>query len=433
MMAQPPTAMFFAALCVLFDAGGVGAQQGDLRVGPESTAATVTRPRAEAAQLVGEISLDGRLDEDAWSRAPIATGFTQGTPVEGIPAEEETEVRLLIGEDAIYVGARMYESDPSGIVGRLVRRDEEGVYDYISVSLDPNWDRRTGYYFRVNAANVQVDQYYYDDQRPDRAWNAVWESEVHHDELGWTAEIRIPLSQIRYESDEDLQTWGVNFGRKRMSSNETSYFSLRSRTREGFVSQFGTLENVRVPEPSRRVELRPYAVSSLHTGPSKPGDPFFDGSDFQGRIGTDLRFGLGSAFSLDATINPDFGQVEADPAVINLSAFETRLEERRPFFVEDAQVLAFSLGLTGPGDELFYSRRIGRAPRGSLPYSANVFRNDLATPPSSVPPRLLEGPTAAFPSVPWLPSQMPNKEGRIIPMTAISRIFWWSPEPSSVW
>ncbi len=335
------------------------------------TVAAITGARVRAGQLVGEISMDGRLDEEAWERASIASGFTQGTPVEGIPAEEETEVRVLIGEDAIYVGARMFESDPSTIVGRLVRRDQDGTYDYVSVSLDPNRDRRTGYYFRVNAANVQVDQYYYDDQRMDRAWNAVWESEVHHDDLGWTAELRIPLSQIRYESGEEVQTWGVNFARKRMSSNETSYFSLRSRTREGFVSQFGTLENVRVPGPSRRIEIRPYAVSSLHTGPSEPGDPFFDGSDMSARVGSDFRLGLGSAFSLDATINPDFGQVEADPAVINLSAFETRFEERRPFFVEDAQVFDFGLGLTGRGNELFYSRRVGRAPQGYAPFYAS--------------------------------------------------------------
>ncbi|MFH1765779.1 MAG: DUF5916 domain-containing protein [Gemmatimonadota bacterium] len=348
----------------------ISAQDGQGVTIPHDTVAVTNGARIRAGRLEGEISIDGRLDEEAWAGAPVATGFIQGTPVEGIAAEEETEVRVLIGENAIYVGARMYESDPGKIVGRLVRRDEEGTYDYISVSLDPNRDRRTGYYFRVNAANVQVDQYYYDDQRLDRAWDAVWESEVHRDELGWTAEIRIPLSQLRYESEEELQTWGVNFARKRMSSNETSYFSLRSRTREGFVSQFGTLEDVRVPRPSRRFELRPYVLSSFHTGPSEPGDPFFDGSDADARFGSDFRLGLGSAFTLDATINPDFGQVEADPAVINLSAFETRFEERRPFFVEDAQVFDFGLGLTGRGDELFYSRRIGRAPQGIAPYDA---------------------------------------------------------------
>jgi hypothetical protein len=344
-----------------------GAQVGE----GKDTVEVFSPSRMKAGELIGEISMDGRLDEEAWSRAPHFSGFIQGTPVQGIPAEEDTEVRVIFSDDAIYVGARMYESNPSGIVKRLVRRDQEGTYDYLSISLDPNRDRRTGYYFRVTAANVQVDQYYYNDGQPDRAWNAVWESAVHHDELGWTAEMRIPLSQIRYESKEDLQTWGINFGRKRMSSNETSYFSLRSRTRDGVVSQFGTLEDVRVRKPSRRIEFRPYALSSLHTGPSDPGDPFFDGSDAKARVGMDLRFGLGSAFTLDATINPDFGQVEADPAVINLSAFETRVEERRPFFVEDAQVFDFSLGLTGRSDELFYSRRIGRAPQGGAPWNAD--------------------------------------------------------------
>jgi hypothetical protein len=346
--------------------------------GENPDSAMVFEPsRMKAGEVVGEINMDGRLDDPAWAQAPFFSGFTQGTPVQGIPAEEDTEVRVLFGEDAIYVGARMYESDPGRVDKRLVRRDQEGTYDYVSISLDPNQDRRTGYYFRVTAANVQVDQYYYDDARPDRAWDAVWESAVHHDELGWTAEMRIPLSQIRYESREDLQTWGINFGRKRMSSNETSYFSLRSRTRQGFVSQFGTLEEVKVRKPSRRIEVRPYALSSLHTGPSEPGDPFFDGSDASARVGTDLRFGLGSAFTLDATINPDFGQVEADPAVINLSAFETRVEERRPFFVEDAQVFQFGLGLTGRSDELFYSRRIGRAPHGIKPWDAKY--SDIPT------------------------------------------------------
>jgi len=353
------------------------AQEANHEAGGGDVRAPLVRPTVRAGDLTGKITLDGRLDEEVWGRAPVATGFIQGTPVEGIPAEEETEVRILIGDGAIWVGARMFESDTANIVRRLVRRDEEGIYDYVSVSLDPNLDRRTGYYFRVTASNVQVDRYYYGDARLDRAWDAVWESRVHQDELGWTAELRIPLSQIRYESSDEPQTWGINFGRKRMVSNETSYYSLRSRTREGFVSQFGTLEGVRITQDPRRVEARPYLVTSLHTGDHDPDDPFFDGSDATARYGTDLRFGLGPAFTLDATINPDFGQVEADPAVINLSDFETRFEERRPFFVEDAQVFEFGLGLTGRGDELFYSRRVGRSPQGGAPWDADYSDTPL--------------------------------------------------------
>ncbi len=364
-------ASVMAFMLFLSPAPGLHAQEGAAQAGEGEERAPLVRPSFRVGELSGEMTIDGRLDEDVWAGAPVATGFIQGSPVEGIPAEEETEVRVLVGDGALWVGARMFESDTANVVKRLVRRDEEGTYDYVSVSIDPNLDRRTGYYFRVTASNVQVDRYYYGDQRLDRAWDAVWESQVHHDGEGWTAEMRIPLSQIRYESSAAPQTWGINFGRKRMVSNETSYFSLRSRTREGFVSQFGTLKGVQITRDPRRIEARPYVVTGLHTGPSEPGDPFFDGSDTSLRYGTDLRFGLGPAFTLDATINPDFGQVEADPAVINLSDFETRFDERRPFFVEDAQIFDFSLGLGGHSDELFYSRRIGRSPQGRAPWDAD--------------------------------------------------------------
>lgn len=342
--------------------------------------APIRRASVGVSPLVGDISVDGRLDEDVWAQAEVATDFVQGTPVEGVPAQEVTEIRVVIGDGSLYIGARMYESDPSAIVRQLVRRDQEGQYDYVSISIDPNHDQRTGYYFRVSADNVQVDQYYYDDSRLDRAWSAVWESAVHHDDEGWSAEIRIPLSQIRYESTDDVQTWGINFARKRIITNETSYFSLRSRTRPGVVSQFGTLENVRIPKASRRIEVRPYMLSGMHSGPSEDGDPFFDGSEADVRAGADFRVGLGPAFTLDATINPDFGQVDADPAVINLSAFETRFQERRPFFVEDAQIFNFTLGPGERGDQLFYSRRIGGSPHGANPSEADFSdRPDAAT------------------------------------------------------
>ncbi|MGD2069734.1 MAG: DUF5916 domain-containing protein [Gemmatimonadota bacterium] len=317
----------------------------------------------------GQIELDGSIDEAAWNSARSFSNFVQSEPVEGVPAEHDTRVQLLIDDEAIWVAARMYDPRPSTIGTQLVRRDDRGAYDWFSVSLDPNLDRRTGYTFQVSAAGVQMDQYLYDDERDDPAWDAVWESAVRIDSLGWTAELRIPLSQIRYESGAGPQTWGVNFARRRLSSNELSYFQLRSRLKEGVVSQFGTLREVRVPGSVRRIEVRPYLLSSLHDGPAEEGDPFFSGREASARVGADLRFGLGSAFTLDATVNPDFGQVEADPAVINLSAFETFFEERRPFFVEDAQIFDFSLA--GHQNQLFYSRRIGRNPHGDAPDEAD--------------------------------------------------------------
>lgn len=314
----------------------------------------------------GEIEIDGSLDDEVWSTASVGSGFVQRQPVEGEPALHDTEVRILFSDEALYVAARMRDDDPGGIARQLVRRDGRGAFDWIEVQIDPNGDRRSGYGFQVSAAGVQRDVYFFDDEQEDAAWNAVWFSTVAIDEEGWTAELRIPLSQIRYEAG--LSTWGVNVVRRRLANNEESHFSLRSQLVRGRVSQFGQLDGVKVPTV-RRIEARPYALTSLANGPAEAGDPFFDGSAASAQVGGDLRIGLGSAFTLDATFNPDFGQVDADPAVINLGAFEVFLDERRPYFVEESSLLSF--GLAGFRDQLFYSRRIGRGPQGSAPGSAD--------------------------------------------------------------
>lgn len=320
---------------------------------------------AVAVRRSGPIVVDGRLDEPAWMEAPVFDGFIQKDPFDGEPAMEDTQVRILFDDDALYIGARLLDSSPDRVSRQLVRRDQEGNADFFEVSLDPNLDRRTGYQFTVSAANVQSDKYLYDDTRDDRAWDAVWASAVHHDEWGWSVEIRIPLSQLRYDPSDGPQTWGVNFSRRRLLTNERTFFSPESRAARGVVSRFGLLDGVDVRRGARRIEARPYVLSQVRTGPAAEGDPFFDGRELGGRMGADIRYGLGSAFTLDATFNPDFGQVESDPATINLSAFETFLQERRPFFVEDARILDFSL--SGMQNQLFYSRRIGRAPQGRAP------------------------------------------------------------------
>ena len=326
-------------------------------------------PVARATEVRGELTIDGRLDEPAWRSAPAVTRFVQREPVEGAPPEELTEVRVLFDAGAVYVGARMFDRSPERIGTQLVRRDQWGSYDYFEVAFDPNNDRRTGYRFRVSAAGVQRDAYLFDDTDEDDAWDAVWESATRRDSLGWVAELRIPLSQLRYRAADTAQGWGVNFTRSRVATEEVTDFALESRIRHGTVSLFGRLEGLHLPHAARRIELRPYAVASARLAPSEPGDPFFGGADVAPRTGVDLRYGLGSAFSLDATIAPDFGQVEVDPAVINLTAFETFFDERRPFFVEDAQIFEFSL--SGGRNRLFYSRRVGREPHGSGPDDAD--------------------------------------------------------------
>ncbi len=342
-------------------AGGVRAQES------EGDAGTVVGRPAPVAVLMrsngdAEVDIDGRLDEAVWAEAPALTGFTQGEPVEGIPAEHDTDVRIVFTEDAILVAARMWDARPEEIGTQLYRRDGFGAADWIMVGFDTDLDRRTGYVFQLSAAGVQGDEYLFDDLESDRAWNAVWISAVQRDEQGWTAELRIPLSQLRYEAAPGAQSWGVNIARRRIANNETSYYSLRSRTQAGVVSQFGQLDGVVLERPVRRIEARPYILSSLERAPAEAGNPFFDGSAGGARVGTDLRFGIGSAFTLDATLNPDFGQVESDPAQINLSAFELFFPEQRPFFVQDANLLGFEL--SGRNNSLFYSRRIGRRPSG---------------------------------------------------------------------
>ncbi|MGD8602595.1 MAG: DUF5916 domain-containing protein [Gemmatimonadota bacterium] len=326
-------------------------------------------PALEADRDLSDIEIDGVIDEADWQDAKVFTGFIQREPVEGAPVEYDTEVRVMFGDDAVWVAARMWDDHPEDIERRLSRRDQfDQGSDQFSVHFDPNLDGLTGYNFGVSAAGVQRDQYLFNDDDRDNAWDAVWSSAVNIDDQGWTVEMRIPLSQIRYEASDDPQTWGVSFYRTRTATNERSSWPLISRLRRGTVSQMGRLENVHLRESARRLEALPYVVSSLHRGPSDPGDPFFDGSSAQGRVGLDLSYGLGAAFTLDATINPDFGQVEADPAVINLSAFETFFPEQRPFFVEDARVFDFSL--SGGRNQLFYSRRVGRSPHGRAPSNA---------------------------------------------------------------
>lgn len=332
------------------------------------TAARALRvPRTMEAYRLPEgvaIRVDGRLDEAVWEEAPSYADWVQKEPVEGAPAVNDSRVWLLYDDDALYVGVINYDEDPASIARNMARRDAPyaGRSDYFEVMLDPNGDRLTGYRFRVTAGGVQTDRYLYDDDKEDAAWDAVYEAEVTVDERGWIAEFRIPLSQIRYETSDTAQHWGIQFGRRRAADNELTRFSFVSKLRKGRVSQFGRVEGLVLTREAGRFEALPYVLSRARRARATPGDPFFDGAEADARVGLDVSYGLGSAFTLDATLNPDFGQVEADPAVVNLTAFETFFPERRPFFVEDARV--FDFDLSGGRNALFYSRRIGRAPHG---------------------------------------------------------------------
>lgn len=333
------------------------------------SATTVTTPSITATYLDGDIVLDGRLTEPIWQKSEPATRFIQLKPVEGAPAEEKTKVYVLYDESALYVGAMMYDSEPDRIGDQIVRRDELGESDNFELSLDTNNDRLTGYRFRVNAAGVQSDVYLYNDVQNDVAWDAVWQSQVYRDSTGWSAELRIPFSQLQYEKADSVQSWGINFSRRRIASNEQTYFALESQLQHGKVSVFGRLRGLHITKSAQRFEVLPYVLGNMTKTAVEVNNPFRGDTQFSSRIGFDLRYGLSGSYNLDVTINPDFGQVEVDPAVINLTAFETFFPEKRPFFIKDAQI--FDFHLLGRNNQLFYSRRVGRGPQGFAPDEAD--------------------------------------------------------------
>jgi hypothetical protein len=324
---------------------------------PDST------PTIGATRAARAPAIDGHLTDDVWGTAVPVTRFVQENPREGDPASERTEIRVLYDDAALYIAARMTQrgSPPRGL---LTRRDASSPSDLLTIALDTYHDHQTATVFSVNPAGVRSDGLASGDLRDvDSSPDPVWEAATRVDSLGWTAEIRIPLSQLRFAARPE-QVWGVNVYRYVARTNETDAFVLVRQNEQGYASRFAHLVGIRdVPAP-KRLELLPYGRTQLESRRAAPGDPFFNGRELRNAGGADLKYGLTSNVTLDATANPDFGQVEADPAQLNLTVFETFFEERRPFFVEGSQIFAF--GRTGglslsPGN-VFYSRRIGRAP-----------------------------------------------------------------------
>ncbi|GMV06532.1 MAG: hypothetical protein AMXMBFR53_28080 [Gemmatimonadota bacterium] len=323
--------------------------------------APVVARAVPAADAVPEV--DGRLDDVAWRGVPVITGFTQVLPVDGAEPTERTEVRVTYDTDALYVVARMFDREPADIARRLGRRDSDASSDVFRISIDSYHDHRTAFEFAVNAAGVRSDALAANDQAyGDSSWDPVWQAAVSADSLGWVAEMKIPFSQLRFSRDAE-QTWGVNFTREIFRKSETARWMWTRNTEQGYASLFGHLEGLQgIPQP-RRLELLPYSFASADFDQAADrSSPFNDGSVTSAGYGLDLKYGLTSNLTLDATVNPDFGQVEADPAVVNLTDFETYFEERRPFFVEGANLFAFGGGSRAFAPQLFYSRRVGRAP-----------------------------------------------------------------------
>jgi len=355
-------------------------------------AQSVTRadplPSLSASRAPTPPIIDGRLDETSWQAAAVAGDFHQYEPDEGAAASERTEVRVLFDNTSVYVGVRLYDSEPARIVARMSRRDENPDADRFTFYVDALHDRLTGSAFEVSAAGAQRDAALSNDTNRDNSWDAVWEAAVSIDEQGWNAELRIPLSQLRYLKAE-RQTWGFNVERFIYRKNERVWLALVPKAESGLASRMATLTGIDGIEPRRALEVTPYSVfRSEFMESAGAGNPFNDGSRYFGATGVDLKYALRSNVIFNATVNPDFGQVEIDPAVVNLGAFETFFPEKRPFFIEGNQIFS-NFGNLGANDNfgfnrseptVIHTRRIGRFPQGhtagdfvDVPSSATIL------------------------------------------------------------
>jgi hypothetical protein len=334
----------------------------------------LTAPQAvRAVRVPVPIVVNGVIDPAEWQGAVRVSDFVQRDPDEGAAPTESTVVYVAYDDDAVYVGARLFDRAPDSILARLGRRDAGIHADEFAFYVDAYHDRRSGFFFGLNAAGTLSDGVLYNDDWDDNTWDGVWQGSATVDSLGWCAELRIPYSQLRFTA-APAQVWGVNFRRLIARKNEVSYYVLRPKQESGFVSRFADLVGIEGVRPKARMEVLPYVTSRAQLGPHAAGDPFYDGSAYSAAVGGDVRAGIGGALTLNATVNPDFGQVEVDPAVVNLSDVETFFDEKRPFFIENSSIFNFGIGgannywgFNWAGPEFFYTRRIGRAPQGDLP------------------------------------------------------------------
>lgn len=327
------------------------------------------RPVARAALRQGEIAIDGRLDETAWASATPITELVQSFPDEGKPPTQRTELRILYDASAIYIGARMYDSlGAKGVRSVLARRDQvmngdnNLTSDKIAVVFDTFRDKNSRSWFELNPDGVKGDH-----QNGDASYDPVWEGATKIDSLGWTAEFRIPLSQLRF-SREHAQTWGMQIWRTIDRRNEQDMWAFWRSDEYGGPAYFGTIEGIQVSSQPRQMEIVPYATTRSKLERARRGDPYHSTNEMTYRAGGDLKVNLTSNLTLDATVNPDFGQVEVDPAVVNLSVFETTFNEKRPFFVSNSQYFStggFSCYFCSNVSSLnfIYTRRIGRSPQ----------------------------------------------------------------------
>jgi len=364
--------MRLAVFCLIGFAAPLSAQTAATPPAREE-APVLPPPTLTAARTETTVRIDGRLDEPAWAAATPGAGFRQTDPAEGQPPTHPTEVRVLYDDDALYIGARMFDSEPLRIRAHLGRRDETlPGSDLLEVYIDSYHNRVSGYLFRVTPAGAVRDAAIAPSGFQDNSWDAVWESATAIDSLGWTAEFRIPFSQLRYAPRAGDHTFGINFRRTVRRTGENTEYSFTPRRMASGPQRWGTLAGLTGLPRTRHLELMPYATSRAEYLNVTPGHPFRGESEYRFKAGIDLKYGLTTGLTLSGAVNPDFGQVEVDPARVNLTANELFFPERRPFFVEGADIFRYGqirANNQGPSiATLFHSRRIGRAPQRRIDF-----------------------------------------------------------------
>ncbi len=315
-------------------------------------------------------TIDGILDDKSWDIVGWTSDYIENEPDENTPPTEQTKFKIVYDKKFLYFAFKCYDKDPKGIVKRLSRRDGfEG--DWVEINIDSYHDKRTGFSFTSSVSGVKGDEFISNNGNNwDGSWNPIWYLKTNIDDEGWTAEIKIPFSQLKFGNDKE-QVWGLQSTRRYFRAEERSVWQRVPRDAPGWVSEFGELRGLVNLEPQKQLEIQPFLVLQQKTYPKEEGNPYRDGNDLKLNGGLDAKIGITNDLTLDLTINPDFGQVEADPATIALDGFQVFFEERRPFFVENKNI--FDYRFADGQDNLFYSRRIGRNPQGLTNTAAGEY------------------------------------------------------------
>jgi len=361
-MAKP----FFKSLlilCVILVNFSLNAQESTIEV-PRKTYITQNIKDNEP------VSIDGVLDDKNWDEVPWASDFKEHDPDENTAPTFQTKFKILYDSQNLYIAIRSLDDDPTLIEKRLSRRDGFAG-DRVSINIDSYYDKRTGFSFTITAAGVKGDEFISQNGNNwDESWNPIWYTATQVDDKGWTAEVKIPFSQLKFGESKE-QIWGLQIIRQLFRKDERSVWQRVPVDAPGWVSEFGILRGLFNIQPQKQLEIQPFLVTQLDTYPSETVNPFRDGSDFKLNGGLDAKIGITNDLTLDVTINPDFGQVEADPGAIALDGFQIFFQEQRPFFIENKNI--FDYQFADNVDNLFYSRRIGGSPKGSVGSTEGEF------------------------------------------------------------